>query len=97
MQAFGGDITPPPPPPAPAAVQRSAKDIAEDLKDHAKNNVGSGTDDHGNLRAGQCRYKVAVFTSNVRWAGTAGGVWRTSTRPTLNRRTESARLYEHSL
>ena len=26
----------------------------------------------------------------------AGGVLRTSTRPTLNRRTESALLYEHS-
>ena len=26
----------------------------------------------------------------------AGGLLRTSTRPTLNRRTEAARLYEHS-
>jgi len=78
-------MTPPPAPPsAPAAVERSAKDIAEELKDNAKNNVWSGTDDHGNLKAGQCRYKVAVFTSNVRWAGTAGGVLRTITRPTLN-------------
>ena len=28
--------------------------------------------------------------------GLAGGSLRTSTRPTLNRRTEAARLYEHS-
>ena len=27
----------------------------------------------------------------------AGGLLRTSTRPTLNQRTESARMYEHSL
>jgi len=44
------------------------------------------------IRADKTKYPVLLSNGNL----VAGGVLRTSARTTLYRRTESARLYEHS-